>query len=230
MAELWDIYDINKNKTGRFAERGIYKFKKGEYHIVSVALIMNSKNEILITRRAETKKSEPLKWELTGGSIKAGETSLQGILREIKEEIGLIFTEKDAIFLKEIRKDKIPPDFKDIWLFKKDVKLEDIKFTDGEVIDAKWATIEQFLQIKESKQAVSTIDLGRDEYEMALKKWYISIRKINLFRILEIDYAKLTFGERCSIMNVYKAFLFINSYIQSSVIASVNKECNTKKQ
>ena len=170
MPELWDIYDINKNKTGRFAERGVYEFKEGEYHLVSVALIINSKKEILITKRSETKKSEPLKWELTGGSIKAGETSLQGILREMREEIGLTFTEKDAIFLKEIRKDKVPPDFKDIWLFKKDVNLEELKFTDGEVIDAKWVTIEEFSKIKENKEAVSTIDLGMEEYKLALEK------------------------------------------------------------
>ena len=170
MAEFWDIYDINRNKTGRLAERGVYEFKEGEYHVVSVALIINSKNEILITKRAKTKKSDPLKWELTGGSIVAGETSLQGILREIKEEIGLTFTEKEAIFLKEIRKDKTPPDFKDIWLFKKDVKIKDIKFADGEATEAKWVTIEQFLQMKENKETVTTIDLGMEEYNLALEK------------------------------------------------------------
>ena len=34
MAELWDIYDINKMKIGRTAERDVYQFKEGEYHIV----------------------------------------------------------------------------------------------------------------------------------------------------------------------------------------------------
>lgn len=61
MAELWDIYDENRNKTGRFAERGVYRLKKGEYHIVVVALILNSKKEILITKRAATKKSRTIK-------------------------------------------------------------------------------------------------------------------------------------------------------------------------
>ena len=38
MPEMWDIYDINKKKTGRLAERDVYKFKDGEYHIVVQAI------------------------------------------------------------------------------------------------------------------------------------------------------------------------------------------------
>ena len=45
MAELWDIYDGNKKKTGRTAERGVYEFKDGEYHLVVQAIILNTKNE-----------------------------------------------------------------------------------------------------------------------------------------------------------------------------------------
>ena len=74
------------------------------------------------------------------------------------------------LLLKEIRKDKVPADFKDLWLFKKDVKIEDLKFADGEVIDAKWVTIEEFLQIKENNEIISTIDFGREEYDLALEK------------------------------------------------------------
>ena len=77
------------------------------------------------------------------------------------------------MLLKEIRKDKVPADFKDLWLFKKDVKIEDLKFADGEVIDAKWVTIEEFLQIKENNEIISTIDFGREEYDLALEKMSI---------------------------------------------------------
>ena len=89
MAELWDIYDENRKKTGKVAERGVTKLEKGkEYHVAVTGIIMNSKNEILISQRAEH-KTFPLKWECNGGSILAGETSLEGIVRELKEELGL---------------------------------------------------------------------------------------------------------------------------------------------
>ena len=93
MGEFWDIYDAKKNKTGIVAERGVYKFKKGEYHIVVTGIIINSNGEILITKRAEHKRHGGL-WECNGGSILKGETSIQGMIRELKEEIGVEFSEK----------------------------------------------------------------------------------------------------------------------------------------
>ena len=88
MAEFWDIYDENRNKTGNLAQRDGYEFKDGEYHIVVTGIIFNSKYEILISKRASWKKYGGL-WECNGGSILAGETSLEGILRELKEELGI---------------------------------------------------------------------------------------------------------------------------------------------
>ena len=167
MVELWDIYDINKKKTGKTAERDVYQFKEGEYHIVVTGIIINSKKEILITKRAKHKKFG-LMWECSGGSILAGETSLEGIIRELKEELGIEFSKKEAIFLREIRRDKIPPDFKDLWLFRKDIDEREITFPDGEAIDAKWVTIDKFIQMYKNKEIVPTVDFGIDEYNKAL--------------------------------------------------------------
>lgn len=176
MAELWDIYDIKKKKTGRTAERNVYQFKDGEYHIVVTGIIMNSKNEILISRRAEHKKFG-LMWECNGGSILTGETSLEGIIRELKEELGIEFSKKEAIFLKEIRRDKLPPDFKDLWLFRRDIDKEEITFPDGESIDAKWVTIDEFIKMYENKQIVPTVDFGIEEYHKALSLKHIESYK-----------------------------------------------------
>lgn len=167
MPELWDIYDINKKKIGRTVERDTYQFRDGEYHIVVTGIIINSKNKILISKRAEYKKYG-LMWECNGGSILAGETSLEGIIRELKEELGIEFSKKEAIFLKEIRRDKIPPDFKDLWLFRRDIDKREIAFSDGESIDAKWVTIDEFIRMYENKQIVPTVDFGIEEYHKAL--------------------------------------------------------------
>ncbi len=168
MAELWDIYDENRKKTGKTVERGGRPLEEGEYHIVVTAIILNSKNEILISKRAENKKYG-LMWECAGGSILAGETSLEGILREVKEELGIKFDKKDAIFLKEVKRNKKLPDFKDLWLFKKDIKDEEIAFADGEVIDCKWVSIEEFLEIINKNEMVPTIDWGLEEYKEIIK-------------------------------------------------------------
>ena len=168
MAEFWDIYDENRNKTGKLAERDEYEFKDGEYHIVVTGIIFNSKYEILISKRASWKKYGGL-WECNGGSILAGETSLEGILRELKEELGISFTEKDAIFLKEVKRDKKVPDFKDLWIFQKNIPINEITFPDGEAAEAKLVTIEQFINMYNNKEIVPTIDFGEEEYKLAVE-------------------------------------------------------------
>ena len=196
MKELWDIYDKSKNKTGRTAIREEYQFKEGEYHIVVTGIIMNSKNQILISKRAEHKR-HGLMWECNGGSILAGETSLEGILRELKEELGIHFTKKEAIFLKEIRRDKIPPDFKDLWLFRRNVKNSEITFPDGESIDYKWVTINEFLDMYNQKEIVPTVDFGLEEYTKALEirqreayKFIGNIVKVKIDRPLNSKHPK----------------------------------------
>lgn len=142
--------------------------QKGEYHIVVTGIILNSKNEILISKRATNKKFGGM-WECNGGSILAGETSKEGILRELKEELGVIFKPEEAIFLKEVKRERVPQNFKDLWLFKKDINIEDLTFLDGEVTAAKWVSIDEFIKMFNNNEIVPTVDFGREEYEEALK-------------------------------------------------------------
>ena len=167
MGELWDLYDENRRKIGKTIERGVGKFEKGEYHIVVTALIINSQNEILISKRAENKKYG-LMWECNGGSVLAGETSLEAIVREMKEELGIHFSKKEAIYLKEIKDCQGYPDFKDIWLFKRDIKDEEITLPDGEAIAWKWVSIEEFMEMIDKKEMVPTIEIDKELYEKAL--------------------------------------------------------------
>ena len=164
MNEFWDIYDINKRKTGRKAEKNLYKFQDGEYHIISTGVIMNSKNNILISKRAPTKKYGGL-WECNGGSIKSGETSLQGVIRELHEELGINLSEEDATLLKETRNDRGKAVFNDIWLFKKDIDNNEIKFLDGESTEFKWITVEQFEEMSNNDEFAPTFNFNKSDYE-----------------------------------------------------------------
>lgn len=53
------------------------------------AIILNDKNEILLTKRSLKDDFMPGYWELAGGGIDYGETPQEGLRREIKEECGL---------------------------------------------------------------------------------------------------------------------------------------------
>ena len=56
--------------------------------MVSCAIILNSKGQVLVTQRSATMPL-PLKWEFPGGKIEAGETAEECLIREIKEELNI---------------------------------------------------------------------------------------------------------------------------------------------
>lgn len=156
MAECWDIYDINGNKTGRITERGkaIYQ---GGFHLVVHVWIRNGKGEYLISQRTPN-KTFPNMWECTGGSAVAGENSLLAALREVREELGIALPPEKGMLWKRIVRDYgIMPDLCDIWIFEFDFPIEDVVFQEGETCNAMWASKEKIYEMLENGEFV-----GRD--------------------------------------------------------------------
>ena len=58
--------------------------------------------------------------------------------------MGIKFKENEAKFLGTIREKDY---FREIWLFKRNVLNEEIKFNDGEVIETKWVTLEKYKEL-----------------------------------------------------------------------------------
>ena len=85
--EYNDIYDQNRNKTGRTHVRGT-PWKKGEYGLVVCVWVCDGAGKVLLTRRAP-EKTYPGTWENSGGAAQAGEDSRQAIARELFEETGI---------------------------------------------------------------------------------------------------------------------------------------------
>ena len=103
--ELLDIVDENNNLTGEFVDREIVH-SQGLLHREVGVIILNENNEILLEKRASTKKQSPNKWGLCAGHIEAGDIPENAILREVKEEIGIDITKKELKFLEVFRRDK----------------------------------------------------------------------------------------------------------------------------
>ena len=132
-------------------------------------MLFNSKGEILITKRSHKKKKHPGLWEATRGSVIQGETSLEAICREWKEELGLVFDNFEPI-LYSTKKYDDRRYIKDIWVIRKDLDLHAINFRDGEVVDAKWVDQETYLAMQQEGQIVPTMDFGKAEYQAAFAK------------------------------------------------------------
>ena len=157
-----DIYDKNKEKTGKIKIRYIDSLKNDEFALAVKAIIINSKQNILISKRALNKKIDPGKWEINGGSCLAGETSLQGVIREIKEELGIDLSSVKGTLYKEYCEH---PFFYDIWLFKLDIEIDQLKFLDAEVIEAKWASIENIIQMEKEHKMINYENLNSSDYK-----------------------------------------------------------------
>lgn len=144
--EYWDLYDEKRNKLNKTVQRG-EKLQDNEYHIVVNSWIRNSKNEFLITQRAETRKFAFM-WECTGGSALKGETSLDAAVREVKEELGIdVDRTTGELIGTTLRHYPNCPDIFDAWLFTSDVSIEDVVIQEEEVCNVMWASVEKIKEL-----------------------------------------------------------------------------------
>ena len=94
--EYWDIYDADRHLTGRKMKRNDWNMAPGNYHLSVLCIVTSPDGRFLITRRKLDKQWAPGAYEVSGGGVKAGETSLEAVRREVAEETGL--NTEDVIF------------------------------------------------------------------------------------------------------------------------------------
>jgi len=137
--ETWDIYDADRNLTGRTHRRG-EPLPPGDYHLVVHVWALNSHGQFFIDLRAPEKDWLPNVWEVCGGSALAGEDSLTAALREFREESGIALQPEAGECVISYRRES---DFVDVWLFRQDVDPADFVPQPGETVCAKLATMEE---------------------------------------------------------------------------------------
>lgn len=155
MSELFDIYDKNRQLTGKFKERGS-SLTDEEYRVVVQVWIKNSMGQWLISKRSKN-KSYPLKWEPTGGCVLSGENSLECAIREVREELGIELQPENGVFFATFRREKHSwenPGFLDVWVFEKDVSISDTLLQPSETCEAKWASSEEIVEMINSGEFI----------------------------------------------------------------------------
>ena len=133
-----DIYDENRNLTGRTRPRG-ETLEPGEFGLVVCVWVYDGRGNILMTRRAP-EKSFAGTWENSGGAAQAGETSLQAVVRELREETGIAAPAEEFEFLSTTREGHF---FYDHYCLRADVPLERIVLQQGETDDVRWVSMEE---------------------------------------------------------------------------------------
>ena len=149
--ELNDIYDKERRLTGRTHRRGT-PWRKGEYGLVVCVWVYDGKGKLLLTRRAP-EKSFAGTWENSGGAAQAGETSLQAIVRELREETGIEAAPEEFKLLCSDRDRSAHYDF---YCLHRDSSTPVI-LQKGETDDYQWATFAQVHELIAQKKICKVI-------------------------------------------------------------------------
>ncbi len=150
MAELRDLYDINSNKTDKTYRKGDL-IPEGYYPMVVMVVIRNSNGEFLMQKRVERKGGD---WGVTGGHPKSGETPIEGIITEVKEELGLDFSKENFI---EYDSGCDGTDCYKMYFVTKDIDINDITIQQEELSEVRWFTMDEL------KSMVSSGELNENQ-------------------------------------------------------------------
>lgn len=164
--ELWDTYNADGTLAGFDLVRG-EKIPEGFFHMVCEAVIRHVDGEYLLMQRSFEKDVYPGAWEIgAGGSALKGEDKLEGVFREVREETGIDTGELEEIYhLVQKSNQTIYYGY----LLRTDYDKKAITLQDGETIDYKWLTKEEFIEFFDTTQAIPPL-------QERLKDWVDSIK------------------------------------------------------
>lgn len=136
--EKRNLYDKSKQQTQEII-LATEETPENRYILVVLVLIENSRKEILVQKRSKQKGG---KYGLTAGHPKIGENSLQGIVSEIKEELGIDVAPQD---LKLVHSERNDSDrcFYDLYYLPKDWQTSEMNLQVEEVESVRWCSQEE---------------------------------------------------------------------------------------
>ncbi len=115
--EYFDVFDQNRNLIGKKVKRGD-SYSDNEFHLIVHVWVKLKDDKFILSKRKMTKKPYPGLWEATGGSVLAGETSLNAAIREVNEELGIDLSKTNGKLIYQFKgNNNYSPHFIDVWLF-----------------------------------------------------------------------------------------------------------------
>ena len=140
--EIRDLYDKDKNVTGKTILKG-ETIPEGYYMLVVLIFIQDSNGKFLIQKRSVEKNG---KYATTGGHPKSGESSIDGIITEVKEELGLNIKKEDlTLYFSERFDDERV--FCDDYYMKMDIDLNSLILQEDEVESVHLFTADEVIDL-----------------------------------------------------------------------------------
>ena len=151
--EYFDILDDNGNLTGRTKLRNEVH-RDGDWHKAVHIWIINNNGDILLQRRCATKDSNPNMLDIScAGHLTAGDNSLDGAIRELKEELNLDVNKEDLMYIKTIKRSVkytetfINNEFDDLYILRTNKRIEDMKYQEDEISEIFYVPYKEFKQM-----------------------------------------------------------------------------------
>ena len=145
LREERDLYDKSSNLTGKTYFKGD-SIPEGYFPMVVMIAIQNSKGEFLMQKRVESKGGD---WGVTGGHPKSGETCTQGIITEVKEELGVDITNQKII---EFNSGCDGHDCYKMFYTQMDLDLSKLKIQEEELTEVRWFSMQKLEEMVKSKE------------------------------------------------------------------------------
>jgi len=145
--EHWDVYDRQGNRTGQTKTRAD-SWGRDEYHLGVSLWLVNTQAQVLIQKRAASKRLFPNVWCNICGSAIAGETSKAACVREAKEEVGVAVNEGCLAFLgRTINQNNMYDDY----VIRNDFPIDRFTFPLDEVGELRWASLDEIGELFDRK-------------------------------------------------------------------------------
>ncbi len=172
MEELFDIFDREGNHLGIKPKSFCHSQDAGVYHKPVWVWIVNDNRQVLIQKRAATKKWLPNKWDGSAtGHVTAGETMLQGCQREVQEELGIDAEQTDFVFLGEYVADTVW-ELGQVYMLKNNSPIDKMTMQSEEVSELKWIDFDEF---KEFLYSQDFVPYDKDYKDMVIEKLCVII-------------------------------------------------------
>jgi isopentenyldiphosphate isomerase len=148
--EMLDVLNEDGSPTGRQASRKEVH-EKGLWHRAAHVWFVNNDKEILVQKRSLHMESHPGEYDTSAaGHLSDGDSSVEGALREVEEELGIKLKESDLIKLGEVTRQSIQRggkyinnEWDDVYVVRKDIPVEDFVIQRGELELIKYVPLEK---------------------------------------------------------------------------------------
>ena len=147
MTEFLAVYNENDELLPEKLERtNRENIEKGKYFRIVIVFIENNKKEFLI-QKVVPRKGDC--FATTGGHVQYGISSLDTIVTEVEEELGIKVPKEEFQLLYTFKRFKV---YQDVYYLKREIDINALNLQESELEYVEWMSVNKIMQLIEKGQ------------------------------------------------------------------------------